>query len=467
MSAISKFLQNSNKNIKIGVVGDILIDQYYQASVNRISPEFPIPISLVQNQKPNTIRPGGAGNVCYQLSNFNTSVKLFSLLNNESRDMLSLCGIEHNDCVVNISKTPIKQRFYDGNFPIYRIDIEEKNYGLSDLDIKHYTKKIFQEYFSNSFDGAILSDYNKGLFSNNDIHLGMIGNCPLTIVDPSPSNNIEIWKGCSIIKPNAKQAFEITGERCWKEQCNIIQKITKCQAVIITRGKDSIVGKNKTGFFEYKQDEVIAESVIGAGDCFVAILTLSLSYNLELMESIEVASKACFLYVQKKYNTPIYPFDLLKLDNKYSAKVFSPEELKNHVSIRHPKAKIVFSNGCFDIINTNHIETLKFAKAQGDILIVGIDSDENIKQLKGADRPINTLKDRIKILSHFDFIDYILPFTGSVEDVIKDLLPHTLIKGGDYQNKELLGKQFVKEIKIAPLRHGQSTTQMVQKLKGN
>lgn len=460
MEAITNFLDRiKDRKRRIAVVGDGMIDEYFQVSADRVSPEFPIPVMLSSDQEPNISLPGGAGNVCSQFKHFPCEVDFYGMVDTYARTLFAEHGINTDNCV-NLLKgrNPIKKRIYQGDFPLCRWDIEKEGYGQ---DVEDLRKRLFT-----NFEGAfpyhvvIFSDYDKGVFGDPQIWLQRELN-PITIVDPK-NRPLEDWKGCSIIKPNAKEARKLTGADDWEEQVKIIAKATGCTAVIITQGGDGVVGAVHEKPFEYRPSKkVTADSVIGAGDCFVAFLAMALAYEMDLVKAVEVAFEAGAISVQKKNTDPLTPMELLQRADPVKAKFVSREFLKER------DFTLSFSNGVFDLIHSGHIATLRTAKSLSDKLVVAVNSDESTSKLKPG-RPIMPLEERMSNLAALEFVDYVVSFEEDTPlQAIRDIVPDKIVKGGDYVNiEDVVGVDVVGKDNVVLGPHlNVSTTSIIKRIK--
>jgi D-beta-D-heptose 7-phosphate kinase/D-beta-D-heptose 1-phosphate adenosyltransferase len=193
-------------------------------------------------------------------------------------------------------------------------------------------------------------------------------------------------------------------------------------------------------------------SVIGAGDCFTSFLAMGVACGLSVIESSSIAYGAGSFYVSRKYNEPLSKFD-------FCGKFVDPKELKNR------DFKLVFANGCFDLIHRGHLEILKYAKSLGDKLVVAVNSDASVKELKGNSRPINNLVDRMELLSCLESVDYVISFDDLTPyEVIKEISPDVLVKGSDWSGK-VVGSDIVKEVREFKLVEKLSTTLVIDKIK--
>lgn len=454
-SLINDFINKVINNKKIiHCVGDAMIDEYYDVKISRISPEYPIPVMLCKNQF--ISKPGGVANVALQFKFLNSEVKLITFPDSYAYKIFKNNSLEviTNDYVE--AKLPVKRRFLDNDVQVApRLDLEFPDCGLHEVE-QNLIHGINQKIISNidKPDVAILSDYDKGFFKNqNYVNLYKKLNVK-TIVDPKVGN-LSKWKYCSIFKPNKNEARILSGYDDWKKQSNYFYRHLKCEAVIITDAGNGIRGIYKNKFFEYNTPSTKdVKSVIGAGDCFASYLSSAIAHGFNPLEAAKIAYHAGLIYVSKSANTPI---SLLELSDK---KFVSPELLISR------DFKLVFTNGCFDILHPGHIETLAFAKSKGDKLVVALNSDASIKKIKGDSRPILNLSDRIKMLSSINCVDYIVSFEEETpSDIINIIRPNVLVKGGDYNQNNIVGADLVNEVYFSKYHEGHSTTHLIDKVK--
>jgi D-beta-D-heptose 7-phosphate kinase/D-beta-D-heptose 1-phosphate adenosyltransferase len=296
-------------------------------------------------------------------------------------------------------------------------------------------------------DVVILSDYNKGFFHGDEGSiLGQYHNS-ITIVDPK-KGPLRKWRGCSIFKPNAKEAFDLSGKTKWKEQAKYFQNELECESVVITDGGRKVSGVHKDKFFCFTPDkQVEVESVIGAGDTFCVFLAMAVGHGFSVPEASEIAWNAGAVYVQNKMNRPIVPAEIS------ANNIVCPEDLASR------DFKLVFTNGCFDLLHEGHLQTLRFAREKGDKLVVALNSDESIKRLKGDDRPIKPLDQRMAVVAALEMVDFVVSFEEDTPlEVIKKIKPDVLVKGDGYCIDNVVGADVVSEVFIAPSVEGLSTT---------
>lgn len=451
-SILDQFLKKNREDaLKIHCVGDAMIDEYYKVKITRISPEHPVPVMECQN---NVVRrPGGASNVAYQLKHLNADVSLISFPDNEADQIYK----EHNLKLIRPNSTlncslPVKRRYLDNGIQVApRHDFEKKFCGLSSQQIDEYLQLLGGLISKEMPDVAILSDYNKGFFYNcNNSFLNLYKNIK-TIVDPK-YGPLEKWKGCKIFKPNSKEAEQLSGKSSWQDQAKFLYDFLECESVVITFGGEKVAGIwNGYEFIFKPEKKVNVESVIGAGDCFAAFFAMAIGHGFNPIEASEIAWTAGSVYVQQRMNRPVVPAELS------CTKIVSPYDLSKR------DFKLVFTNGCFDILHGGHIQTLNFCKNKGDKLVVALNSDESIKRIKDKSRPILPLEHRLAVVSCLEVVDFVVCFDEDTPfEVIKIIKPDVLVKGAGYDNLNIIGSDIVPEVYIAPTIQNASTTKFAE-----
>lgn len=454
---IDKFYQkNLLTKKKVTVVGDAMLDEYYQVTSNRISPEFPIPILKSNSENPFKVVAGGAANVIRQLEYQNVESKLVAILDSYSYEVFNK-NINIDYCVTPWnSMIPRKKRFYHEDFPLVRWDCETERYNLSEEDYDQTIKSLVIP----ESDIVVFSAYGKGMFFTPWYKKYLKNN--ITIVDPK--KNGEKWQNCTIFKPNASEAQNISGKKEIKDQLNFIMKKVKCKAVIITQSGQGLCGcvDSPDNYFEIRPQiqNIDVRSVIGAGDCFTAFLALAYSHGFSLEDCSKIAFNAGISYVKNKHNEIVSLLDLLESCEDYDKIIYNPKLLQTR------KTKLAFTNGCFDILHEGHLQSLKFAKNKAEKLVVAVNSDESVKRLKGKERPVNDIKTRMKMLASLDFVDYVVCFEEDTPlEIIKSIKPDVLIKSQPYNAKEIVGAEIVPEVYICPKKINISTTDILKKYK--
>jgi len=433
---------------KVAVCGDAMVDEYYEVRADKVSPEFPIPVLLSDRNIPVSVSPGGASNVCAQMRNFNVDASLFALTNERIKKMSA--GVNMEGCIF-ARRVPVKRRYYSGGFPLCRLDEETKNYGLSDDSLKDLQAKILGRLFSSGpYDVVVFSDYDKGFFCGVSDLASRVGDA-ITIVDPK-HGPLERWSGCTIIKPNAKEARELTGFDDWRDQCAQIMDRTGCQAVVITNAGEGVFGNVQGIPFEHRpQSPVSARSVIGAGDCFVAFLAMCMCHSIDIRRAVSIAFEACSVYVSNDENRPLYPYQIA--DTKF----IDPRMLACR------DFSLAFSNGCFDVLHPGHVELLSYAKSRADALVVALNTDESVALQNKSHPLVNDLSYRKSMVAALGCVDFVLDFAEPTPyEIIKRVMPDVLVKGSDWPDP--VGSDLVREVCSFGLVGGHSTTEVIRKI---
>ena len=460
LNILNKFRE---KNILI--VGDIMLDTYFKGEVTRINVEAPVPIVKVEQEFHSL---GGAGNVASNVVSLGGKATLFSFIGRDHQAEILRKLLDENkieNFLQEDEKTIQKIRIIGNNQQLARMDFEKIYDKIFRDEIKFKLKKIAKEA-----DLIIISDYNKGAITPDLINF-LSDYKRKIIVDPKPKNK-SLYKNVLLIKTNEKEIFEMTylynldsaGKKLKEElQTN----------VLVTRGKDGMaLFSEKIINIPTYAKEVF--DVTGAGDTTIAALALSIASGASLNEAAIIANHAAGIKVKKAGTYAVNLSELISKFIREESKVLNLEELQGAILDLKKKGKeIVWTNGCFDLLHIGHTRYLKEAKKLGDVLIVGINSDDSVRRLKGPTRPIQTEKERAEILSSLEFIDYVIIFPETtVEKYLYALKPEIYVKGGDYTSSHLEGhiegkavKEYGGEIKVIPLVEGKSTTHLVEKAK--
>tara|TARA_B100000900_G_scaffold363997_1_gene338358 strand:+ start:601 stop:2052 length:1452 start_codon:yes stop_codon:yes gene_type:complete len=474
-----------NSNIienKILIIGDIILDEYQIGEVNRVSPEAPVPIINIKKTY-NSL--GAAGNVLKNIISIGGDANLVTLIGHDefAKEIDKLLSqISSNNIFFKLEnyQTIKKTRIISSSQQILRIDYENNNF-------KNYLEKKINELINiieiNSPRFVILSDYNKGFF-NKKILLNIIQKCnsinAKILIDPK-NMKLNCYANCFLLKPNASEFKNLFGFDFYEmnNHANIFEILDKYSIsnMLLTLGSDGMRLFTKDGkYLKFKSEAQEVFDVTGSGDTVIAILTACLAIGVDLKIAIKIAIKATALTI-KKLGSASLTFNefqkiLIEMVPKDEKTFYLPKEsssIKDINLIKRESGKIVFTNGCFDILHLGHIDYLKKAKKLGNILVVGINTDESIKRIKGKLRPINSLDARLMILQSLNMVDYVIPFEeDNPLNLIKSLKPDVLVKGGDYSLEEIVGYDFVKsyggEVKTIEFLKGFSTTKIIKKI---
>lgn len=480
MNLISNLEKIQTKNIL--VIGDIMLDRYSFGITKRISQEAPVPVILKQREE---IVLGGAANVAVNLKKAHQNVYLLSVIGNDLQgERLLNCLKKQNIDTSLILKdnsrcTTTKTRIVgQNNAQMLRIDEEDSNPIGQDIEEK-LIKKL--EDTIKKFDLVIISDYKKGLLNieNTQKMIEICNNANIKTLIDVKEPNYKKYANSYLIKPNLNELQDITGMSVDNGEdivkaAKTLLKNTKCQYVLATRGKDgmTIVGKDDFINIECKSREVF--DVTGAGDTVISYLATGIANNIDLIDSIKIANYAAGVEVSKFGTYAVTIDDIrayIEAENNvfFENKIVTIAKLKEILSKKANK-KVVFTNGCFDIFHVGHSRYLREASKLGDILIVGVNSDSSVKRLKGKERPIMNEKERTELLASLEFISYIVIFEEDTPlNLIKEIKPDIITKGGDYKPDEIVGNDIVKsyggKVVICPYIESKSTTSIINKIK--
>lgn len=431
------------------VVGDVMLDRYWFGDTARISPEAPVPIVKI-NSIDN--RPGGAGNVALNIAALGANVKLLGITGqDEASSMLAqqlkAASVSHDLCQFEKISTIIKLRVISRHQQLLRMDFEENVIGHHPELLERYKKHL------NSTNLVILSDYKKGTLANPQefIRLAKEAGIPV-LVDPK-GTDFSIYKHADIITPNFKE-FEAIAGPCLTEQ-DILQKGRELlkkfaiKALLVTRGEDgmTLIDAHDSTHLPAYAREVF--DVTGAGDTVIGALGAAVAAGVDLLQATALANLAASVTVGKLGAATVSAPELevaLTGKTSFATGIVNEEQLLQAVKeARAQGKKIVFTNGCFDIIHAGHVTYLQLAKQLGDYLIVAINTDESIRKLKGESRPINHLEHRMTVLAGLQVVDWVVPFADDTpERLLKLLQPDFLVKGSDYEPHQIVGADIVR-----------------------
>lgn len=480
---IMKILKKFQKN-KILVIGDVMLDEYQYGTVKRISPEAPVPVFLMDGTE---YKLGGAANVALNMAVNDQHVSIMSVTGDDSggqvlRRLLREHGIDDSFLLTDIERpTSRKSRLLaENNQQVLRIDHE--NTISIKQEISEKLLQLLRKYIDN-FDIIVLSDYMKGLlnveFTKKVIEIAAEKN--IKILSDVKDCRFEKYKNSFIVKPNIKELNMLTlmpveTEDEIKKASEFLRIKCNSDYVLTTCGSRGMVLVGRNG--EYHKVNTTAQDVYdvtGAGDTVIAFLAMSLASGADIIQSMILANDAAGVQVSKVGTSSvrleeIYSFQKNNITNGNPVnKRMEKNELRQFRTYFKEK-KIVFTNGCFDILHIGHLRFLKEAASLGDIFIVGLNSDQSIRRIKGEGRPINCEKDRLEMLEFLDFIDGIVVFDEDTPvEVIEECQPDILVKGGDYKLKDIVGRSVVEarggKVCTIPYIEGKSTTEIISKIK--
>ena len=467
------------------ILGDCMLDRYIWGDVSRISPEAPIP---VVNVKMKSDMLGGAGNVAANMKGMGINVSIGTVVGNDESgkkilDLFAKNGIVYDGVVSDTQKTTTKTRIIGKGQQIVRIDEE---------DVNHFPTNILEELVQttkNQMSGTslvVISDYAKGLCTR-EVCQTVIREARVNglkvLIDPK-GKDWSKYSGAYAITPNWSEFLSIVGqidEENDSEICQAARNIIleySIENILITRSEKgmTLVSHNTYKNIPTEAREVV--DVSGAGDTVVATLATFLMDGYSLEKAVEISNIAAGIAVEHRGTSVIGRKELTKRLNEkhtvtrstfnFAEKILSVTELEEEIAyLQQHEKKIVFTNGCFDVLHFGHISYLTEAKKLGDILVVGLNSDASVKKLgKGENRPINKEKCRAVQLAAMEMVDFVVIFGEETpRELIKQLHPDVLVKGGDYCIEQVVGREYVKEVKIIDFVEGYSTTTIINQIK--
>ena len=458
----------------IAVVGDLMIDHYLWGKTSRISPEAPVPVVEIEKEED---RLGGAGNVVSNLISLGAEVIVSSVIGKNYKRMIKLLeekNIDTSGIFIDKSReTIVKSRVIASNQQVIRYDKET----IEPIS-EEYEEKIINFLQKNieKIKIILLSDYEKGVLTKTltqkIIKLANRFNKKL-IIDPKKdfSKYINAW----MIKPNKKELEISTGIKIKSKDDLIkagwkLKKELNLDYLLVTLSEDGMALFSDK-FIEVPTMVKEVYDVTGAGDTVLAALGYFLSKSDDVIEAMHFANAAAAVVVGKLGSATVTLEEIKetqrKIDNSVDYKIVDFETIEKIAKeLKQNSKKIVFTNGCFDILHIGHVKYLQKAKALGDKLIVGVNSNESVKRLKGEDRPINDEYDRAYLIASLEVVDYVVIFNEDTPyELIKKIKPDILVKGADYKDKEVVGSDIAKEVRLIEFVEGKSTTNIIEKIK--
>ncbi len=460
---------------KILIIGDVMLDQYWHGNTSRISPESPVPVVHVNRI---VERPGGAANVALNVAALGAEASLLGLVGKDSAanslvTFLSNAGVTHQLEVLPDQATITKLRVLSRHQQMIRLDTE------SPFLVSDSKNRLYEKYDQMLADVnlVILSDYGKGTLSqSSDLIAKAIAKNIKVIVDPK-STDYAMYRGASVITPNLKE-FEAVVGPCSTvdllvEKARRLLAEYQIGALVVTRGEHGLSVVCANGDATHVPSIVReVHDVTGAGDTVIAVLSVALASGLDLVSAATLGNIAAGIAVGKLGAATVTVQELetaLGKNPDLPFGVMTEQTLLTALEASRAKGeRIVFTNGCFDILHAGHVMYLEQARRLGDRVIVAVNDDASVAKLKGPNRPINTVTERMNVLAGLRSVDWVIAFSGDTpEHLIQKLCPDVLVKGGDYKDVMTLpGARFVVsqggEVKVLGLKPGASTTQLIE-----
>lgn len=467
-------LQRIKKNIM--VIGDAMLDRYVFGNVMRVSPEAPCPIldfSGMENQL------GGASNVAVNLAAMNQKVFFFSVVGEDKEGVLLEKLLQEKN-ITNYylakdatRRTTIKTRIISDNHHMLRIDQEDIHLICPEVE-KELLEKI--EVHMEDVDVVVLSDYKKGLLTPTFTKaiIALANQKDKKVLVDLKSGDVSMFRGAYLVKPNKAELKAITKREVdsvedFRGAMRLLKEQTNCSCVLATKGSEGMTLLNdEDEYIDVQANVKQVYDVTGAGDMVISYMAMGTAYNIPDLELLTIANTAASIKVSKFGTNPVMPKEVEQAlrRNEVHNKIVTMEELMSELKDRKQK-KIVFTNGCFDILHNGHIQCLKKAKKMGDILVVAVNSDESVRRFKGAKRPLNCVADRMQMLEALECTDYVVKFEEDTPyDLIEKIRPDVIVKGSDYKPEQVVGGDIVRryggKVVLVDLVKGKSTTNLIR-----
>ncbi len=456
------------------VVGDVMLDRYWHGGTSRISPEAPVPVVRVDHIED---RPGGAANVALNIAALGAPARLVGVTGEDEAaaslaNSLKGAGVQAHFQRIASQPTIVKLRVMSRHQQLLRMDFEEP----FKTDTAALTASV-----QSQLDGIkvlVLSDYGKGALKNHQelIQAARARNIPV-LADPK-GKDFAIYRGASLITPNLNEFETIVG-RC-ADEAELVAKGAELMselelgALLVTRGEHGMTllrPGHPALHLPARAREVF--DVTGAGDTVISTLAASIAAGEELPQAVALANLAAGIVVGKLGTAAISAPELRRAVQREEGSergVLSLEQLLTSIDdARAHGEKIVFTNGCFDILHAGHVTYLEQARAQGDRLVLAVNDDASVSRLKGPGRPINSVDRRMAVLAGLGAVDWVVSFSEDTpENLLRAVKPDVLVKGGDYGVEQVVGADIVKayggEVRVLGLVENSSTTAIVNKI---
>ena len=451
---------------KILIIGDLMLDHYVWGSVERISPEAPVQILKITRENN---RLGGASNVALNLIALGAKAHICGIVGDDMDgkniiNLLDSAGVNRDLlCVKSDFQSIKKTRFIASNQQVLRVDRESVDMSLDSQTLARIGDSLEQ------FSAIILSDYGKGAlsvdFTKQIIALANDKKIPI-LCDPK-GDDYSKYANATLLTPNRKEAQIATNIRI-DSRDSLLSALKKLKNDYNLKYGLITLSEDGMAIYDSKLTQIptLAKEVYdvtGAGDTVISALAFGLCNGMDIQTSAKFANAAAAVVVGKIGSAQATRAEILSI----MGGDMHIDEIELIADLKRSGKKIVFTNGCFDILHLGHISYLREAKSYGDILVVGLNSNESVRRLKGDSRPINDESDRAQILRELECVDFVIIFDEDTPlNLIAKIQPDILVKGADYKGKEVVGSEIVSDVRLVDFVEGKSTSEIVNKIKG-
>lgn len=457
------------------VVGDVMLDRYWHGPTSRISPEAPVPVVKVEHLED---RPGGAANVALNIAALGAPARLVGVTGVDEaaeslRNSLQGAGVQTHFQQIASQPTILKLRVMSRHQQLLRLDFEEP----FATDAQAMAEQV--DALLAGVKVLVLSDYGKGALKNHQVLIQQARARGIPVLADPKGKDFSIYRGASLITPNLGEFETIVGH-CRDEaelvaKGDALMRELELGALLVTRGEHGMTllrPDHAPLHLPARAREVF--DVTGAGDTVISTLAASLAAGEELPNAVALANLAAGIVVAKLGTAAISAPELRRAVQREAGSergVVSVDQLL--LALEDARAhgeKIVFTNGCFDILHAGHVTYLEQARAQGDRLVLAVNDDASVSRLKGPGRPINSVDRRMAVLAGLGAVDWVVSFSEDTpENLLRQVKPDVLVKGGDYGIEGVVGADIVRayggEVRVLGLVENSSTTAIVEKIR--
>ena len=462
---------------RVLVLGDIMLDRYWEGPTARISPEAPVPVVRVDHI---TDRPGGAGNVALNIAALGTAARLAGYSGDDEmadslQDMLTGAGV---DCVLTRLSgraTTTKLRVVSRNQQLIRLDFEQPAGPPAHPALADSLSALLEDC-----DVLVLSDYAKGALSDPGALVALARSRQIPVLVDPKGGDFGRYRGATLLTPNLQELEAVVGpcptEAELVSRGEQLMAELELEALLVTRGEHGMT-LLRPGQEELHMPARAREvfDVTGAGDTVIAVLAAAVAAGAGLAQGAALANIAAGIVVGKLGTAAVSAPELRRAvqeDQGSGRGVLSLEQLQVAVAdARSQGERVVFTNGCFDIIHAGHVAYLEQARKLGERLVVAVNSDDSVRRLKGKGRPINPADRRMAVLAGLESVDWVVSFAADTPcELLRILQPHVLVKGGDYAGKQgVVGWEIVEayggEVQVLDFVDDVSTTAIVSRIR--
>jgi D-beta-D-heptose 7-phosphate kinase / D-beta-D-heptose 1-phosphate adenosyltransferase len=484
LSELIHEIEHSWGKKRLLAVGDVMLDRYIWGEVGRISPEAPVPVVKVTYE---STRPGGVGNVAMNLALLGAQTRVIAFAGGDENARLLDEGLRESGVVPEFLvstgfPTIVKTRILGGQQQMLRLDRER-----SDSRPQQDYERLVQCVLTRlpECDALVLSDYAKGTFPPDVcqvlIQAGRRQGIPV-LVDPK-SPDFSRYRGATTVCPNLSEISAAMRHPDWARRHVSQEPLAAAESMVRDLELDFMTATlSEKGIAVVRPGKVFTAPAVarqvfdvsGAGDTVIAVLTLCMASGLTPEAAVQLANIAAGIVVGKVGTVPVEKFELLaalapEIALKAENKVVTQSELITRVALwKANNERIVFTNGCFDLLHIGHITLLEQARRYGDRLVVAVNSDCSVRGLKGPTRPIVGERERVGVLAALAAIDAVVVFSEATPlELILAVKPDVIVKGGDYNHGSIVGAQEVEswggQVRVVPLVEGHSTTGLIKK----